>query len=75
MPSWIMSSERDGAEISFYIGSLKVAAVRMMPQGKKWRAYLRLFEHEGHDCASVSEAMKLMHKLLKEPRLRQEDLR
>jgi hypothetical protein len=72
---WIMSSERDGGEISFYIGALKVAVVVMQRGAVRWKAYLRVFEGTGHDCESVSDAMRLMHRLLKEPRLTQEDLR
>lgn len=62
-----MSSERVGREISFYVGSLKVAVVVLMPRAKRWRAYLRVFEGEGQDFESVSEAMKEMHKRLKSP--------
>lgn len=65
--AWTMSSRREGGEIHFFIGAIRIATVVMRPEGKKWKAYLRHSGFEIEDAESVSAAMKKMHELLNSP--------
>lgn len=69
--AWVMTSKRDGADISYYIGAVKIANVHLIPTStdKKWIAHLRFMDSEpsGQTYASVSEAMKALHQHLNSP--------
>ncbi len=65
---WIMSSEKVGGFIHFYIGQVKVAHIALSMSNSRWKAYLHVEGAKGGQFESVGEAMKEMHRLLRTPR-------
>lgn len=65
-PAWVMTSDRDGPDIRFYIGSVQIANICLA--GKS--VVLRFMDNTPgfSTWSSVSDAMKEMRRLLKEPR-------
>lgn len=70
---WTMTSSRDGADVTFRIGAVKVANIHLIPppRGVKgpWKAYLSFMDDEpkGRTYPSVSAAMRAMHEYLNSP--------
>ena len=66
--AWIMTSKRIVGGIDFCIGAVKVASVHFAPENK---AALWIMVPDGEAgifaCASVKEAMQLMHEKLNAP--------
>jgi len=76
--SWIMSSRKYGANISFYIGSIKVANILMIPPsgGGTWRASIRFMDGvpENKVFNNVSDAMRHLHDRLNPPPQEEEEM-
>lgn len=66
---WTMSSARDGPDVKFYIGTIKVAEIHMGKVGPRWNYCLKFFDGEPpvELFPSMSLAMKRMHVLLNSP--------
>jgi hypothetical protein len=65
---WVMSSKRVTGGVDFCIGAVKVASVQFAPGGKA-ALWIGVPDDEvgTFACASVKEAMQLMHKKLQSP--------
>jgi hypothetical protein len=66
--SWVMTSERGDGGIIFWIGEIQVATLAFVRDNSK-RVFIHTLDNSSiGPYASMSEAMREMHRRLKSPR-------
>lgn len=67
--SWVMSTTRDGGDITVWIGAVKIANLHLMKSTKGFKTYVRFMDNTATDgeYESVSAALKEIHRLLNNP--------